>query len=134
MQIKEFNDEILEGITIPGLSQKENLLVSAMSLLRRAVILNDASWMLELPYTYKIVNPGATKVAAREQIGKMAADVIDVISDDLLKAGFSRYLQHLGYSVEQSRRILDGPSMDTIENSIITNPSGFNEVQGSSEV
>lgn len=105
-----------------------------MSLLRRAVILNDASWMLELPYTYKIVNPGPAKVAAREQIGKMAADVIDVIAEDLLKAGFTRYMQYLGYTMEQSRRILDGPTMDTIENSIIPNPSRFNEVQGSSEV
>jgi len=84
-----------------------------------------------MPYTYKIINPGPGKVEARIQIGKMAADMIDVVATDLLQAGFSRYLQYLGYSQEAIKEILNGPKLET---SINIDKMGLEEIQGSPEV
>lgn len=102
------DDEINQGIVIPSQTMQENLKSSAIDLLRRAVLLSDASWTLSLKYTYEIINKDKSKAPMRLKVGEMAGEIIDLVVDDLLEAGINRYLQSIGYNQDEIKTILAG--------------------------
>src|SRR5678815_113622 len=97
--VAETESEINLSIQNREKSLKENQKSTAISLLRRGVMLDDACWHLQCSYNYQIVGkPTPEQIAARTKIGEVATTVLDPIADDLILAGIRMYLEYLGHS------------------------------------
>lgn len=58
----------------------------------RAVALNNAINTLRLPYTYTITATGE-KAKAREEVGKLAAGMLENIRDEMIHTAVLRWTQ-----------------------------------------
>lgn len=92
MSPAESLDQILSHqIEIAGLSLKENLKLSALDLMSRATALHQASQQLRMKYTYQIIETTIEKQQARQQIGEMAAGIIEAVRDELITVAIKEW-------------------------------------------
>ncbi len=78
--------------------------------MRRAVALDDSVRTLCLSYTYTLLERQSKKTEAREQLGKMASEIVKVMRDELLRESVIAYLRTVGYTQQECERIINGPS------------------------
>jgi hypothetical protein len=74
---------------------EENRIATAIELLRRATLLQEAASSLLHPYTYYVIETNKEKREARQQLGKIAGEIIDIMAKELYKAGAHLYAQGL---------------------------------------
>lgn len=85
-QLKELEQRLHHSIRIEGATPERNLRESSLDLLRRAMSLDEAVRTLNLDYTYEIIEAPLEKRAARKQLGKMVAPLLEGMRDSLVQA------------------------------------------------
>ena len=83
------------ALEIEGKKPTDNHRATGIELFRRAIELDNASRLLKLDYTYEVIKVSEEKRAARMQLGKMAAEIVELMRDELLLAGMRSYLRGL---------------------------------------
>lgn len=70
---------------------EENAQATAKELFRRATLLQEAADLLNLPYTYEVIEVDRVKREARMKFGMAAAKVIEIMADEMFMQGTVLY-------------------------------------------